>query len=97
MRRVDVGADARIFPVREALISGTRAIQDTPDRRRLDAAVGRETLVGLHRDLQLPTDRVDVSTLSLQPIGLAQLPHDLLRRVPLPLHESHLRALTGRS
>jgi hypothetical protein len=35
-------------PVREALVSGTRAIQDTADRRRLDAAVGR-ALVRLRR------------------------------------------------
>ena len=42
-------------------------------------------LVGLHRDLQVAADRVDVSTLRLQPTRLTELAHDLLRRVPLPL------------
>src|ERR1022692_647636 len=42
-------------------------------------------LIGLHRHLQMPTDRIDISSLSKQPIGLTQLPHDLLRRMPLPL------------
>jgi hypothetical protein len=53
------------------------------------------TLVGLHRDLQMPADRVDVSAFSLQPIGLTELPHDLLRRVWLPLQLSHLLARSG--
>ncbi|HEY8776718.1 MAG TPA: hypothetical protein VIM33_09615, partial [Gaiellaceae bacterium] len=31
----------------------------------------------------------------LQPIGLTKLPHDLLRRMPLPLQLSHLLAHSG--
>jgi hypothetical protein len=41
----------------------------------------------------MPTNRVDVSALGLQPVGLTKLPHDLLRRVPF--HLSHLQALLG--
>jgi len=43
----------------------------------------------------VPADRVDVGTLSLQPISLPELPHDLLRRVSLPLQLSHLLARSG--
>ena len=64
-----------------------------PHRLELRASV----LIRLHRDLQMPTDRVDVGSLGEQPIGLTELPHDLLRRMPLALHESHLLAQFGRS
>jgi arylsulfatase len=43
----------------------------------------------------MPADRIDVSTFSLQPIGLTQLSHDLLRPVSLPLQLSHLLARSG--
>jgi hypothetical protein len=47
-------------------------------------------LIGLHRDLQVPADRVHVAALGQQPIRLPQFPHDLLRAVPTTFHESHL-------
>ena len=71
-------------PQATQMVRLVEALEEQPPRFIDRHGVLAPTLVGLDRDLQMPTDVLQIGALSQQLIRLPKLPYHLLRRVPPP-------------